>query len=151
MFDQVLLLSAGHQLYFGEGGIDAANYFAARGLPCQEGYNVADHLLDIASDPPSSLLDTGTETRPSFSRNPESGANASVAEKGYAPIHGYPPPNGFSHPAIEKSQIGLPAIVGMNYASTFLTQLQVLSWREWKNLKRFVHFGMWVFPSRLAV
>src|ERR1700749_2344233 len=55
MFDHVLLLARGKCLYNGEGGSTASRYFASKGVQCPDGYNIADHLLDIASDPPSTL------------------------------------------------------------------------------------------------
>ena len=48
LFDEVLVLSQGEQVYNGAAK-SAARYFGDRGMPCPEGYNVADHLLDLAS------------------------------------------------------------------------------------------------------
>ncbi|KAI8924499.1 hypothetical protein BC831DRAFT_465321 [Entophlyctis helioformis] len=48
LFDQILLLSKGSTTYFGSAK-SASRFFAAQGLPCPDGYNIADHLLDIAS------------------------------------------------------------------------------------------------------
>ncbi|KAJ3349265.1 hypothetical protein HDU83_000648 [Entophlyctis luteolus] len=48
LFDQVLVLSKGEPLYFGPGK-EAAAHFKAKGYPCPHGYNIADHLLDMAS------------------------------------------------------------------------------------------------------
>ena len=54
-FDQVVLLAQGRQLYFGPGRAGPAEWFASHGRPCPPGYNVADHLLEIASSPSSDL------------------------------------------------------------------------------------------------
>ncbi|KAJ3065020.1 hypothetical protein HDU98_011589 [Podochytrium sp. JEL0797] len=48
LFDQVLVLAKGKSLYFGAGH-KAGEYFKALDQPCPEGYNMADHLLDMAS------------------------------------------------------------------------------------------------------
>ncbi|KAI0255316.1 hypothetical protein BJV78DRAFT_1119618 [Lactifluus subvellereus] len=47
-FDRIILLADGRALYEGEGGFAPAEHFAAQGSPCAPGYNVADHLLDLA-------------------------------------------------------------------------------------------------------
>lgn len=148
LFDKVLVLSHGRELYFGPGGLAPNDYFASRGHPAQPGYNVADHLLDIASEPTDDLLAHGR--RASGSRT----ATASTSEerKGLheelrpVPNHGGPviESNGdaeknstISSKAEAPKQ---PKLAGMNlranYAVTFLTQLEVLCGREWKVLKR---------------
>ncbi|KAJ3086225.1 hypothetical protein HK102_013397 [Quaeritorhiza haematococci] len=48
LFDDVLVLSQGTTIYRGRAS-DASPYFADRGKPCPPGYNIADHLLDLAS------------------------------------------------------------------------------------------------------
>ena len=55
-FNQVVLFANGRQLYFGPGGNAPADFFASQGRPCPVGYNVADHLLEIASAPIDGLL-----------------------------------------------------------------------------------------------
>ncbi|KAJ3249108.1 hypothetical protein HDU78_007070 [Chytriomyces hyalinus] len=47
MFDQVIVLAGGAALYAGR-GVDAAQTMKQNGTPCPEGYNMADHLLDLA-------------------------------------------------------------------------------------------------------
>ena len=118
-FDQVLVLSHGRTLYNGSGGFAPSQELASRGIPYPQGYNVADHLLDVASDPPAHVF----QSRPSpgvHARNSEEGNNS--LEKGY-------PPSG---PRVRN------APGGASCATTFLTQLEVLSGREWKILRRFV-------------
>jgi ABC-type multidrug transport system ATPase subunit len=110
IFDRVVLLSGGRSLYEGEGGFAPAEYFAAQGSPCALGYNVADHLLDIAHAP---LAATGTDS-PSLSK--EVPGAAAVHERGNA----------------------LKKLARPTSAAAFLTQLQVLAGREWKVLRRFV-------------
>lgn len=64
-FDTVLVLAQGKQVYFGPGGHAPAEYFEQRGLACPPDYNVADHLLEIASSPPGVIqrLMDGISTR----------------------------------------------------------------------------------------
>jgi hypothetical protein len=111
IFDRVVLLSGGHSLYEGEGGFAPAEYFAAQGSPCAPGYNVADHLLDIAHAPPQ-----GPDS-PSFSKE-VTGTVASAA------VHG--------------RGSALKKLARPTSAAAFLTQLEVLAGREWKVLRRFV-------------
>ncbi|KAJ3022015.1 UNVERIFIED_CONTAM: hypothetical protein HDU68_009354 [Siphonaria sp. JEL0065] len=49
MFDQVIVLAAGAILYAGR-GVDTAAQLRQQGAPCPEGYNLADHLLDLAME-----------------------------------------------------------------------------------------------------
>ena len=114
-FDKVLVLSHGRTMYYGPGGFAPSQDLASRGIAYPQGYNVADHLLDVASDPPAHLFQSGTQVRGSE----EGGASL---EKGY-------PPSG---PRL----LNTPGRA--SYATTFLTQLEVLSGREWKILRRYV-------------
>src|SRR6266702_2581416 len=112
-FDRIVLLASGRALYEGPGGLAPAEYFAERGSPCTPGYNVADHLLDLAHAPP---VQPGS---PSLTK--EAGAITDVTanhqhERGSA----------------------LRKLAQPKNAAAFLTQLQVLAGREWKVLRRFV-------------
>ncbi|KAH9170850.1 hypothetical protein EDB89DRAFT_1976311 [Lactarius sanguifluus] len=110
-FDRIVLLSGGHALYEGPGGLAPAEYFASRGSPCTPGYNVADHLLDLAHAPPVQQPDSPTMAK-------ESDAIPDVTvnrhERGTA----------------------LRKLAQPKNAAAFLTQLQVLAGREWKVLRR---------------
>lgn len=117
-FDKVLVLSHGRAMYNGPGGFAPSQELASRGIAYPQGYNVADHLLDVASDPPAHLFQSATPKVQA--RNSEEG-NASL-EKGYPPSG----PRFWNAPG------------RASYATTFLTQLQVLSGREWKILRRHV-------------
>lgn len=48
MFDRVLLLSRGETAYFGPAK-ETAEFMSNDGYPCPAGYNIADHLLDLAA------------------------------------------------------------------------------------------------------
>jgi len=113
IFDRVVLLSGGRTLYEGLGGYAPADHFAQQGSPCAPGYNVADHLLDLAHDLPAQ--------RDSTSVGHKDYANSSTTVHGSA-----------------YKQLAKPTS-----AAAFLTQLQVLAGREWKVLRRFVgvHFS----------
>lgn len=49
-FDQLLLLSEGHALYYGD-GFTSAQWFADLNVPVPFGVSTPDHLLDLASTP----------------------------------------------------------------------------------------------------
>src|SRR6266508_4548212 len=59
-FDLALLLAHGRALYTGPGSFAPTEHFAAVAPgtvpPYQPGYNVAEYLLDVASDPPVALF-----------------------------------------------------------------------------------------------
>ncbi|KAF9063699.1 hypothetical protein BDP27DRAFT_1393878 [Rhodocollybia butyracea] len=106
-FDTILVLSHGHALYSGPGSFAPVDYLAGTGAApsYQQGYNVADYLLEVASDPPLALLQSQSQSRHTTSREQE-----------------------------EKPKREL--LGRSKYATTFLTQLEYLSGREWKILKR---------------
>ena len=118
-FDQVLVLSHGRTLYNGPGGFAPSEELASRGIVYPQGYNVADHLLDVASDPPAHLFQSGISS--SAQARGSEDENGSL-EKGYPP----------SRSRLWNTS-GRPS-----YATTSLTQLEVLSGREWKILRRCV-------------
>ena len=144
------MLSHGRSIYHGAGGLAPADHFASKGYPPQPGYNVADHLLDIASEPtddiladnrtpPVALLHTGT---PKLSAT-GSDDGAPSKEKANDPLedgtvtdHDIPKEN--------ISTLTSRMLQRQHYASTFLTQFQVLCGREWKILLRsvFVRYMM---------
>lgn len=173
MFDQVMVLAQGELLYYGPGGVAPAHYFAARGLPCQEGYNVADHLLDIASDKRAGEFTTGSASSavgggvggylapvahysgdlspiavtPDLEKGGSgAGSRPGSGSKESAGVHTATLPK--SQPQSRPPVAGAGARAGgseasfetlvprTKYATTFLTQVQVLSGREWKNLRR---------------
>ena len=119
-------------MYSGPGGLAPSRYFSSRGIPYQEGYNVADYLLDVASDPPVTLFQTAGATSSQVSNEvPSNKEHSDVdAEKGQSQTNvvlGGPKQPGTQMPRRSTRS---------DYAATFLTQLEVLSSREWKILKR---------------
>lgn len=145
LFDKVLVLSRGRELYFGPGGLAPGDYFAARGHPVQKGYNIADHLLDIASDPTDDLL--SSSQRKSASQTSGTGTITTEDERTRADTNAHTPnevENRDPEKAMSKehvpetkkhSSLRSPPLMS-TYRSTFLTQLEVLCGREWKILKR---------------
>lgn len=168
-FHQVVLLAAGRQLYFGPGCTRPAEFFAAQNRPCPQGYNIADHLLDVASETPEGLpsgpaamiIDRdespGSSSSHSDGRHSveapgteggqpllEAGTSTQSVEKGG---HGaYPPIPGsllkhdkevdlaaLGDGGAKKKREWWPA---SHCSTTFLTQVEMLSGREWRNLKR---------------
>jgi ABC-type multidrug transport system ATPase subunit len=152
-FDTVLLLSEGKPLYFGPGGAAPASYFASKGYPCPEGYNVADHLLEIASMSPAESVGE-YQYNPTRPHGP---VHSETEEYPLTPMETKPFSSGLGSPttrmmSIDKEDLessrmhSLPSNRHRNphgisradktCATTFLTQLEVLSGREWRNLKR---------------
>ncbi|KAF8758806.1 ABC-2 type transporter [Rhizoctonia solani] len=153
-FDQILLLSRGEQVYFGPGGTAPVRSLESRGARgMEEGYNVADWLLEVASEgvqPPSrGGYDTSVGTRasvydpkaqPNF-YDQEHGITSEKKLDGSMRYRG-----GGGKVSVEedgdrstKEESNMVRVVrgrgGQKYAATFLTQVQVLCGREWKNLK----------------
>ncbi|KIY64126.1 hypothetical protein CYLTODRAFT_493393, partial [Cylindrobasidium torrendii FP15055 ss-10] len=114
-FDKVLVLAHGNIIYDGPGGLAPVEHLSRFGesvIPFPgQGYNVADYLLDVASEPPLVLL----------GRN--NSAGSSSIEKGDKPQ------------AISKESEG-SGRASTGCPTTFLTQLECLCGREWKVLNR---------------
>ncbi|EJF62714.1 ABC transporter [Dichomitus squalens LYAD-421 SS1] len=130
-FDQILLLSHGRALYSGPGGSAPAQHFSAQGVAYKEGYNVADYLLDIASDPPVGLFQLSNGT--TKSEPPDVGTSGSSDEVEKGLVGGTVNVNGVVSQRKPKRRSWF---AGTSYTATFLTQLEVLSGREWKILRR---------------
>ncbi len=169
-FNQVVLLSQGRQLYFGPGGAKPAEWFASQGRPCPPGYNVADHLLEIASGPTDGLP-TGQAAVADLNppTNETSAPSTSSASDNIEKLTSYrdTTPDQSDTPFVEKpdhvvyppqtlpkhgeqGQTDLSNLCEGGHtrhkesklwprsecATTFLTQIEVLSGREWRNLRR---------------
>ena len=147
-FDTVLLLSEGKPIYFGPGGAAPASHFASKGRPCPEGYNIADHLLEIASgglnDSISSYHNLDVRSRGPASTQTDEYLLSPIESKPF-PGPGYGAVEALGKNDLESSrwstspaQIETRSVSSANKAcaATFLTQFQVLSGREWRNLKR---------------
>lgn len=148
-FDSIVLLSHGHALYSGPGSFAPAEYFTrvAPGFPYQQGYNVADYLLEVASDPPVGLFQMrgpwNSGDGSAIADGLEIDGRGSASEKGPVDLNGptdddmelcpQPGPKQRRWSTLHYlSGFGSPS----RYAATFLTQLEVLSGREWKILRR---------------
>jgi hypothetical protein len=93
--------------------------------PYEEGYNVADYLLEISSESPNI-------PRMSPSANsPDERGSASPAASAEEKRDGRKDVEALSSQNFERAM----------YAATFLTQLQVLCGREWKILRRCALFN----------
>ncbi|KAI9600000.1 hypothetical protein KEM48_000118 [Puccinia striiformis f. sp. tritici PST-130] len=113
-FDYVCLLApGGRQIYCGPTS-EAVNYLESRGLQCPAEFNPADFLLEVASEPPVGFLDQCTE--PHQMKCETSKEEHSVQ---------FPP----SPTTRTMGKFGEPT-------ATMITQLQVISYREWLCLKR---------------
>jgi hypothetical protein len=169
-FDQVCLLAGGRQLYFGPGGNRPAEFFAQQNRPCPPGYNIADHLLEIASTSSEGLLhgvqaqlpgsaplhelsnsSSHSGTHHSTDRSDKDLVDTPGAEKNLH-LGSYPPPTLRRNGPSDQRELNLADLGDENAhtrdkarwytpphthcATTFLTQMEVLSGREWRNLKR---------------
>ncbi|KAL0068131.1 hypothetical protein AAF712_004791 [Marasmius tenuissimus] len=136
-FDTILVLSHGHALYSGPGALAPIDYLANSSADVpryQQGYNVADYLLEVASDPPLSLLQ---------SRKDRLSSDAGSGSRNEKPTHEHHHQDG---PASKEETSGSSSDLELvdrgvgrprsRYATTFLTQLEYLSGREWKILRR---------------
>ncbi|PLW11728.1 hypothetical protein PCANC_17312 [Puccinia coronata f. sp. avenae] len=115
-FDHVCLLAlGGRQMYCGPTS-EAVDYFASRGLHCPSEFNPADFLLDVASDPPVGwFTDNCTES----SHNKKSETIKDDASMQFPP----------HSPKNQIHQFG-------KSTATMMTQIQVISHREWLCLRR---------------
>ena len=138
------MLSRGWSIYNGAGGLAPADHFASKGYPPQPGYNVADHLLDIASEPTDAILPDNQTLpvrweRSGTSRLSGTGSDDGAPSKEKANV---PPEDRVAIeqdiPTEKRSTLPGRVLHRSNYASTFLTQFQVLCGREWKILRRSV-------------
>ncbi|KAG5643567.1 hypothetical protein DXG03_000662 [Asterophora parasitica] len=140
-FDSILLLSHGRALYSGPGLFAPSEYFA-RVAPdvvsaYPEGYNVADYLLEVASDPHVSLFQiTEKDQTRSNSNGHTNGTNDRLSEKPHEIGESQEHMNAIadSYPPSKKGTAA--SRKRLSYATTFLTQLQVIAGREWKILRR---------------
>ncbi|EFP77205.2 uncharacterized protein PGTG_03161 [Puccinia graminis f. sp. tritici CRL 75-36-700-3] len=113
-FDHVCLLAlGGRQIYCGPTS-DAVSYLGSRGLKCPAEYNPADFLLEVASEPPVGFLEHCMEADQVKSEITKDEASSQ-----------FPPPA----PKNVVGKFGEPI-------ATMITQLQVISRREWLCLKR---------------
>ncbi|KAG8967053.1 hypothetical protein FRC03_010801 [Tulasnella sp. 419] len=135
-FDDILVLAAGRTLYSGGGGHHPADYFASKGFPCPPMYNLADHLLDLASSRPPTL-DGSAPTRQGSTLAPVSEKHQNV--EGTANVNGHVAettrlPNWISGTGSGHLASSHPD--SEQYETTFFTMVQTLCGRELMNLKR---------------
>ena len=120
-------------MYSGPGGLAPARHFTnvrdtdmertgeSDVPPYEEGYNVADYLLEIASATPAGPISSPTVVKTKPDEQYADTVNRSSDEKA----------NGGDVEAV----IARNRSVTGEYAATFLTQFQVLCGREWKLLQ----------------
>ncbi|KAJ3849055.1 hypothetical protein EV368DRAFT_48052 [Lentinula lateritia] len=138
-FDTILVLSHGRSLYIGPGSFAPVDHLTRTGLtqPYQQGYNVADYLLEVASDPPLALLQSSKHTIPASGSDQVQLSNNMLMEKVEDEKS---TSTDFRVNNRSKTAIKGSSMFGVRgkskYATTFLTQLEYLSGREWKVLRR---------------
>lgn len=137
-FDTILLLAHGQAVYSGPGSFAPVDYFnrlAGTVPPYKEGYNVADYLLEVASDPPVSLFQT-SNTPAQSTLVPGDGSQVEGKRDNLVDLteKEHVKENGTGALRLENKEIASSS--RRSYATTFLTQFEVLSGREWKILRR---------------
>ncbi|KAJ1560947.1 hypothetical protein HK405_005440 [Cladochytrium tenue] len=158
LFDDLLVLSAGQPLFCGAGA-DAARFCRDSGRPCPDGYNIADHLLDIAAGALPELVmgekdddDVGGRTtrRRLWGWRATTGAPASVAattanggstttviEAAEAEAVAAEVGDGEKEAAVEAAPVLVAGRAAhAQYRASFLTQLGVLLKRSARHLVR---------------
>ncbi|KAF8968306.1 hypothetical protein BDZ97DRAFT_1974236 [Flammula alnicola] len=166
-FDLVVVLSHGRSLYSGSGSFAPANYFSTVSpgvVPqYQQGYNVAEYLLEVANDPPVSLFQmqqprtTIVESHAAATTDGSMGpTDGKLSENTLALQHD---DSGEKDGAASHDETPTHASGSRSrYETTFLTQLQYLCGREWKILKEtklcglYFHTGITIagFQSRVG-
>lgn len=141
-FDSILLLSHGRSLYFGPGSSSPAEYFAniASGIvpPCPQAYNVADYLLEVASEPPVALFQLQNSHSVNTNQENHAGSHDSGSEKAIKSEMTFPLLDGRTRSGKVATGTAPGSASRSQCATTFLTQLQCLCGREWKILRRSV-------------
>lgn len=137
-----MLLAHGRALYAGPGGFAPKSHFVSHGIEYQEGYNVADYLLEIASDPPVSLFQAAHSTPSGSGRtsSPNLDKEQAVIEDKERTTAEGALESGLVNGTLTSQRPVRSRWTTSSYATTFLTQLEVLSGREWKILRRYVSF-----------
>jgi ABC-type multidrug transport system ATPase subunit len=148
-FDKVVLMARGRAVYVGEGGMRPREWFAevnssgekeggkkAEMPEWKEGYNVAEWLLDLASE--VGIGGASEEWAEAVRREQQqqgargSGSGEHIKENGNGS-------SSLAYPPSSSTEVQRPATRAhsrSSYTTTFLTQLTVLSSREMKLLRR---------------
>ncbi|KAF9501097.1 hypothetical protein BDN71DRAFT_1439338 [Pleurotus eryngii] len=157
-FDSILLLSYGRALYSGPGRSAPAAHFASHAATlnvpaCPPDYNTADYLLEVASDPPVGLFQVNN-TQSIISQIQSIGDDAGGMRPLLDPQQSTTPVNEKTHYTDviteRRKSVQRPTSHGIarsarewrsglrspQYATTFLTQLEILCGREMKILRR---------------
>ncbi|THV02339.1 ABC transporter [Dendrothele bispora CBS 962.96] len=148
-FDTILVLAHGHALYTGPGAFAPVDYFAQAGpnvAPAYpQGYNIADYLLEVASDPPLALLSLQRSKSETGSEQRSIGTMGREKTDAIGQVEDARTNEKTVHLAASGTQKATPGkrrwfsavgIESQTYATTFLTQLECLCGREWKILRR---------------
>ncbi|KAK5665662.1 hypothetical protein QVD99_007310 [Batrachochytrium dendrobatidis] len=153
MFDQILLLSKGSTVFFGRSE-DAASFLDSRGLGCPSGYNLADHLIDVASEHSAGLSssDQGWSSSASVSAVAHHDLRHRLpndySDKSTRPLNSKL--DDYEHNAVfELSTSAKKTKPKHNqFTASFLTQLSVLLKRSWTNFWR--NSGLFIAHNVIA-
>jgi ABC-type multidrug transport system ATPase subunit len=139
MFDQMLLLSSGKNMFFGQ-STDALIYFEKNGYPCPEEFNPADHYLDmLSSDNRSAELTKTSCERVTNLANlwlKESDSIINSVSKSKLTSE-YELEGGESNTTTTRDRSSSIVEIGLDQScASFLMQLKLLSWRTYTEVKR---------------
>ncbi|KAI8912448.1 hypothetical protein EDD86DRAFT_223811 [Gorgonomyces haynaldii] len=124
MFDQVLLLSRGQMVFYGTPK-EAKQHCLDENVPCPDGYNMADHLLDLASGSvklAQERTSQGTLARNSQGQDPEIQIDVEEEDDSTKSVYVWRLPD----LRITKDQL----------STSFLTQLYCVLGRSWTDFYR---------------
>jgi len=124
-FDKLLMLADGNVVYFGK-PTDSLSYLRDKGYPCPEGYNAADHWMDLlVTDSDSSVTASGSKSPKFFLQ--EQWDNDAVAEQ-MKLVSDITYGN-------EDSNFHLNDVKGSKYPTSWFTQYKTLTDRSFKKRK----------------
>ncbi|CAI5992407.1 unnamed protein product [Closterium sp. NIES-65] len=122
LFENLLLLSEGRMVFFGQ-AVDSIDYFSRHGFTCPEHFNPADYFMDMIS------VDRRDEQR-------ETDSTARIAEltSSYEPAREVRPD--LHQKSMEEQAEATEGMKYSKYASSWGTQLAVLTKRSWLQVTR---------------
>lgn len=133
MFDNLLLLSEGRCMYFGQAQ-QAEAYFARQGFSCPRGFNPSDYFLDVLSldvrTPESEQL-----TRARIDKFAHEYTKHLAQLRGDAHIGSKRPTLAAVHPGTDSLSI-TDELANRQYATNFFVQLGELTIRSFRNILR---------------
>ncbi|GMI11570.1 hypothetical protein TrVE_jg8546 [Triparma verrucosa] len=121
-FDKLCLLADGNMVYFGSPS-DSLSYFEGQGFPCPASYNAADHVMDLL------VVDSGVEAGDTKQKLIAAWDDDKTNKEAVSVVAKMNNSSGSVSGSIEE----VAATNGTKWASSYLTQLKVLTHRAMRN------------------